>query len=194
MGFITVLYLQPYAGKSSGHEFSSSPAPLKCTNTMDEFFRFPFLLNGNLHWDCVKNEAGHPVCNINIPEDAGYNEVQEFSSTDSFVPCKVCDSCSIVRANYGAYVLQNGLVIRYSGVSSKEECQVLCQIAKNCNYFKYKKEGPDSDEQVCFLKDGLGKFHEVGKTKDTSFGPKFCPGKISYKVSLDNSFIFKSIL
>lgn len=174
-----------------GQKFTSSPAPLKCTNKTGEFCRFPFVLNGVKHWDCVNNAEGNPVCNINIPASVTNKQVQKFNNTDSFVPCKTCDECSIQATDYLGFVLKHEREAKYVGVADEKECQILCQLAKNCNFFKFEKQGSFSDQKFCYIKDGLGK-QAKNPQHETLFGSKFCPGNTQFHQSGNSQMSVRS--
>ena len=61
----------------------------------------------------------------------------------------------------------------YKDVTSKKDCQQICQVAKGCNFFNF-----DLSAKTCHLKYGVGKKNEW-LSKDTQsiwFGPAYCPG------------------
>ena len=133
----------------------------KCSNTSGEVCRFPFRLNGNIHWDCVERD-GTPVCNT---KDS--NSLQSFDSTATFEPCTDCANCPQEGTYYYGFHLSNtaGSSVYY-GVTSSEECQALCGLVTGCNFFTY-----DNGAKWCYLQYGGGRKYTH---PDYSFGPKQC--------------------
>ena len=149
--------------RRNGSAFSSKPAPLNCTST-GHICQFPFMVNYEVHWDCVPNEEGIAVCpteESKIPKN--------FKSLHSFLPCK--GNCVIPPADYKGYSLVHEEKETFYGVSTKEECQALCQLAENCSYFMFINKGGATP---CILKNGVGVKEEEGSGV---FGPKVYKGK-----------------
>jgi hypothetical protein len=155
-----------YAGKEqqegSGGPMTPAPAPYKCSATSGDVCRFPFRLDGQIHWDCVER-ARTPVCNVK--EDS--RSLQSFNSTETFQPCAACAACGQPGTDYrGFYLYSTAGNNDYAGLTSSEECQELCQLAPGCNYFTYGKV-----QKRCWLNYGLGQ--KVAQA-DYFFGPKYC--------------------
>jgi hypothetical protein len=147
-------------------------SPLKCS-TGGAPCQFPFLLHDKLHWDCLPDQQGHPVCNVKEGKGRDENEIQKFTDLTTFVPCGECadKSCIWTNASYAGFRLlnQEGTNI-YKYVESVDDCQQLCGHTKGCNFFNYKME-----MKLCALKYGIGK--RFKNPQNAYFGPKRCtPG------------------
>ena len=167
-------------------------SPLRCGLGEDQVCKFPFKLNGEVEWECVggnnvtgnsvtgnslagnrtKNasERNATVCNV---DQEGKPELQEIVNKPaaSLHVCKECDACISSRVKYEGYSLKrhNGNNV-YSWVNTVEECQLLCQITKGCNFFNI-----DLASGNCWLKHGVGVKKTTGSLND-NFGAKYCPG------------------
>ena len=60
---------------------------------------------------------------------------------------------------------------------SVDECQYLCQIARECLYYNHNEHG------VCWLKYGIGKKKEVNSPDDTRYmGNKYSSGELDLHI------------
>ena len=128
--------------------------------------QFPFRLNGQLHWDCVKtNTSKERVCSV----EAGI-EVQNFTDEDlsTFVSCGECPKCTTSGSIYYGFYMESW-DRSYQPIESQQECQLLCQVATNCNFFEYVKSTKE-----CKLKVGHGL---KARYPDAVYGAKYCAGK-----------------
>ena len=109
------------------------PAPLKCSPS-GELCQFPFRLHGELHWDCVGTNDSRKVCSVR----ADSREMQDFTDLSSFVPCGDCSECSQSGFPYYGFNLENNAGgDSYKPLESDNECQLLCQLTDNCNFYDY---------------------------------------------------------
>ena len=178
-----------YTLSLDGDVITPAPSPLRCSTTnpnTTEFCQFPFKVNGNLQWDCVRDPKGNPVCSVNKMD--GLGRIPDFDTLDSFVPCLECDECIHFGEEHGGLPLMNhDNTNSYEGVSSKYECQTLCKLATGCNYFVF-----NSKEESCALLYGIGwSLTDPAYHWEHHTGPKFCPGG-SFHVRIhlsDNSIL-----
>ena len=139
-------------GKYGNHiEVEPAYSPLKCSKRESEkVCQFPFILNGEVKWDCVKDrKKGAQVCNVRESKD-----IQEFQDLTQFRECGQCSpSVSNGVNHYQGFRLANHADKGdYSKVDSKGECQTLCDLTKGCNFFNF-----NSAQRTCHLKYGVGK-------------------------------------
>ena len=137
-------------GNKFGVEVEPAYSPLKCSKRESEkVCQFPFILNGEVKWDCVKDpKKGAQVCNVKES-----TEVQKFQDLTQFHECGECSPSVKNGVNhFKGFPLFNHIGSnRYSRVESKEECQTLCDLAKGCNFFNF-----DFALRRCHLKYGVG--------------------------------------
>ena len=102
--------------------------------------------------------------------------------------CKKCPLCGESshdnKRDYDGFTLDtNNNDHVYKDVEDKEECRLLCQLAKGCNFFQFRVEA-----KSCVLKYGVGKASSqkqtfdvsdrtLGKKEEFYFGPAYCPGR-----------------
>ena len=159
---------------------ASAVSPLKCSSS-GAFCQFPFILDGEVKWDCV-SRSGRPVCNTRQS-----SQIQQFTNTRNFEFCEKCPLCGESsqdgKRNYDGFTLDtNNHDHVYKEVEDKEECRLLCQLAKGCNFFQFRVAA-----NSCVLKYGVGRASSKEQTIDVSdrslggreefyFGPAYCPG------------------
>ena len=141
-------------------------SPLKCSSS-GKFCQFPFILNGDVKWDCVRNSTyQNGVFNVKQSRN-----IQNFNESDlnSFVPCQNCPKCVQKETyfSYGSDLKNSNKDHFYIGLDIPEECALLCQLAKGCNFYAFKNNG------YCFLRYGIGL---VQMDANITSGSKFCPG------------------
>ena len=146
-------------------------SPLQCSRQGD-ICQFPVKVAGVLHWNCL-DRRGVRVCNTRDPQ--GVDNIQSFDNLDSFLLCEKCRfECINSGTGYNSFKLKNKNNKNiYKDVTSKKDCQQICQVAKGCNFFNF-----DLSAKTCHLKYGVGKKNEW-LSKDTQsiwFGPAYCPG------------------
>ena len=126
-------------------------------------------MSGVLHWKCI-DKKGVKVCNTENPQEP--NDIQTFDNLDTFKACEKCDSaarCIKSETGYSGFALKNkNKKNEYMDVKTADDCQLICQSAKGCNFFNF-------DNKQCRLKYGVGK--KCDDCPQYFFGPKYCPGK-----------------
>ena len=158
---------KPKQGGKYGNRIEVEPAysPLKCSKRESEkVCQFPFILNGEIKWDCVKDPKKRAdVCNVKESK-----EIQRFQDLSKFQECGECSLSGSV--DYGLHHFQGFPLLNHAGVhfysrlGSKDDCQTLCDLSRGCNFFNY-----DFTLAKCHLKYGVGvKVYAVG----TYFGSR----------------------
>ena len=128
------------------------------------------------------SRSGRPVCNTRQS-----SQIQQFTNTRNFEFCEKCPLCGESsrdgKRNYDGFTLDtNNHDHVYKEVEDKEECRLLCQLAKGCNFFQFRVAA-----NSCVLKYGVGRASSQEQTIDVSdrslggreefyFGPAYCPG------------------
>ena len=140
------------AGKASydnnGITIKPSYSPLKCSKRdKSKVCQFPIVFKGEVKWDCIEERAG-PICNVK-PSSG----LQVFQDARGFHECGECSSD--VNSGFSHYngfrLLNHGGKNYYKGLDTKDDCQVLCDLAGGCNFFNY-----NTESKSCFLKFGVG--------------------------------------
>ena len=155
-------------------EFPSTAPNIQCrVEDPSTLCHFPFLFNGDLQWDSLRDESGKCKCSTEDMESAKtLNDLNNHTSFDSLADCTNCDSSSCPGKSYyySGFSIQNNKDKNEYKRVSLEECQLLCQKTQGCIFFNF-----DSATDSCWLKWGLGIYIE-GSSTDI-FGPKNCPSK-----------------
>jgi len=133
---------------SNGITLKPSYSPLKCSKReKSKVCQFPIVFKGEVKWDCIEETAGS-VCNVK-PSSG----LQVFQDARKFHECGECSSD--VNSGFSHYngfrLLNHGGKNYYKGLDTKDDCQVLCDLAGGCNFFNY-----NTESKSCFLKFGVG--------------------------------------
>ena len=145
---------------------------LRCSNSSGRLCQFPVVVGGRSAWACLEGREG-PVCSVEASDT-----ITTFTSTESFQPCGECgwrggSACIQQGLQLGGFTLRNHRDAGdYWGLTVKEECQQLCQLAQGCNFFNFVIY---PTRTKCSLKYGVGK--AVSADGNHYFGPRVCPGQ-----------------
>ena len=93
------------------------------------------------------------MCNVKP-----FGAIQTFQDTTDFHECGEC-SPKVHSGSFhfiGFPLLNHGDINLYKEVETKDDCQVLCNLANGCNFFNYNSD-PISEYKGCYLKFGVGK-------------------------------------